>query len=397
MSTRAWAEVDLAAVAANVGELRRIVGGAEVWAVVKADGYGHGAGPVAAAALDAGAAGLAVAIVTEGVELREFGVDAPVLVLSEPRLDELGECVTWQLQPTCYTTSGIDALAASVARMGFSEVVAVHLKLDTGMHRVGADPAAAVDLAGRIDGADGLALASVWTHCAVADDPDDPFTATQLARFDEACAALTAAGVTPPRRHAANSAGALCHPAARLDLVRAGIAVYGIAPAPGITGDATLRPALSLRAGLSLVKVVSDGERLSYGLRHRVEGDRVIATVSVGYADGIPRRSAAVGAEVLVGARRRPIVGAVTMDQLLVDCGPATGRGDADGPVPAQGDEVVLIGAQGGARITAEDWATRLDTIAYEVVCGIGPRVPRHYLGLPDAHEDGHNAGEPVV
>jgi len=215
----------------------------------------------------------------------------------------------------------------------------------------------------------------------VADDPDDPFTATQLARFGDACAALADAGLAPPRRHAANSAGALCHPAARLDLVRAGIAVYGIAPAPGVTGAASLRPALSLRAGVSLVKVVADGERLSYGLRHRVDGDRVIATVPIGYADGIPRRSSDRGAEVLVGGRHRPVVGAVTMDQLLVDCGPAGGRGDTDGPVPVPGDEVVLIGEQGGARITAEDWATRLDTIAYEIVCGLGSRIPRHYVG----------------
>jgi len=380
VSTRAWAEVDLGAVAANVGELRRVVGGAEVWAVVKADGYGHGAGPVAGAALDAGAAGLAVAIVAEGVELREFGIDAPVLVLSEPHPDELGQCVAWQLQPTCYTTAGIAAAAAAVARLGVGTVLPVHLKLDTGMHRVGADPGDAEALARSVARADGLTLASVWTHCAVADDPDNPFTATQLTRFGDACDALAAANLTPPRRHAANSAGALCHPAARLDLVRAGIAVYGIAPAPGITGAASLRPALSLRAALSLVKVVPDGERLSYGLRHRVDGDRVIATVPVGYADGIPRRSAAVGSEVLIGGRRRPIVGAVTMDQLLVDCGPAAGRGDADGPAPGRGDEVVLIGDQGGGRITAEDWAAWLGTIAYEVVCGIGPRITRHYV-----------------
>lgn len=380
MSTRAWAEVDLGAVAANVGELRRIVGRAEVWAVVKADGYGHGAGPVAAAALDAGAAGLAVAIVAEGVELREFGIDAPVLVLSEPHPDELGECVAWQLQPTCYTIAGIAAAAGAVTRLGAGGALPVHLKLDTGMHRVGADPSDAVALAGSIVAADGLTLASVWTHCAVADDPDHPFTATQLARFGDACATLAAAGLAPPCRHAANSAGALCHPDARLDLVRAGIAIYGIAPAPGITGAASLRPALSLRATLSLVKVVPDGERLSYGLRHRVDGDRVIATVPVGYADGIPRRSAAVGAEVLVGGRRRPIVGTVTMDHLLVDCGPVAGRGDADGPVPVRGDDVVVIGDQDSGRITAEDWAGWLDTIAYEIVCGLGSRIPRHYV-----------------
>ena len=379
MSERAWAEVDLAAVAHNVGVLRRAVAPAEVLAVVKADGYGHGAGPVSAAALDAGATMLGVAITDEGVALRDAGIEARVLVLSEPRGDELVACVAFRLEPTLYTAAGIRSAAKAAADHG--KALPVHLKVDTGMHRVGARPEDAVELADAIAAEPALELASVFTHCAVADRPDDPYTAEQLARFHDVLRALADHGHRPPLRHAANSAGALLHPTSRLDLVRAGIAVYGIPPAPGLAevsaAVAELRPALALKAAVSLVKDLPAGSRLSYGLCHRFEVDTVVATVPIGYADGVARRSAAVGAEVLVGGRRRPIVGTVTMDQLMVDCGPVAG----DQPRPEVGDEVVLIGRQGDEEITAEEVAGRLDTIGYEVVCAIGPRVPRRYLG----------------
>lgn len=376
--TRAWAEVDLSAVAHNVGVLRRVVAPAEVLAVVKADGYGHGAGPVSAAALDAGASMLGVAITDEGVALRDAGIEARVLVLSEPRDEELVACVAFRLEPTLYTAAGI--AAAAKAATDHAKGLPVHLKVDTGMHRVGARPEDAVDLADAIAAEPSLELASVFTHCAVADEPDDPYTAEQLARFHDVLRALADHGHRPPLRHAANSAAALLHPTSRLDVVRAGIAVYGIPPAPGLAerepAIAELRPALSLKAAVSLVKVLAAGERLSYGLRHRFDVDTVVATVPIGYADGVARRSASVGAEVLLGGQRRPIVGTVTMDQLMVDCGPA----DGDQPRPAVGDEVVLIGRQGEEEITAEEVAGRLDTIGYEIVCGIGPRVPRRYL-----------------
>jgi alanine racemase len=377
---RTWVDVDLSAIGHNVGVLRRVAAPAGVVAVVKADGYGHGATPVAAAALDAGARAVAVAITAEGVALRDDGITARTLVLAEPRSEEMRECVAFDLEPAVYTTGGIEAAAKAAADRG--RRLAVHLKVDTGMHRVGAAPVDIPALADAVVREPALRLASVWTHCAIADEPDDPYTGEQLARYDAVVADLAGRGVGVGERHAANSAAAFCHPAARYDFVRAGIAVYGIAPGPVIAGDpgvAELRPALSWTASVSFVKTVAAGERISYGLRHRFERDAVVATVPVGYADGVPRRLGATGGDVLVGGRRRPIVGVVTMDQLMVDCGPATGRTDSDGTVPAVGDPAVLIGAQDRDAIRADDWATRLDTIGYEVVCGIGPRVPRRY------------------
>jgi alanine racemase len=367
----AWADIDLGAIAHNVAELRRITAPALLCVVVKADGYGHGAIEVSRAALAAGADALAVAMVSEGLELRDAGIDAPALVLSETPADALDALVANRLEPTVYSSTGIAALASAAQRMRPPVPVPCHLKIDTGMHRVGAAPAAAVALAAAIDAANDLTLASVWTHCAVADEPDNPFTAVQLCRFADVVAELTAAGFRPPLLHAANSATALAHPPGRLNMVRCGIAVYGIAPSAALARVADLRPALSVSARVSFVKTVAAGERLSYGLRYCCARDCVIATVPIGYADGVRRQLSAVGGEVLIGGRRRPIAGTVTMDQILVDCG-----NDSDVCV---GDEVVLIGAQGNERITAEDWAARLDTIGYEIVCGIGPRVQRRY------------------
>ena len=249
----------------------------------------------------------------------------------------------------------------------------MHLKIDTGMHRVGAAPDEAVTLAEAVEAAGSLELAAVCTHLAVADEPDDPFTGEQLRRFEAARRELADAGIAPPRAHAANSAATITFPAARYDLVRCGIAVYGLAPSAQVGGDIGLRPALSVHARVSHVKRVAAGEALSYGLRYRLIEDAVIATVPVGYADGVRRPLGARGGEVLVGGRRRPIAGTVTMDQILVDCGTDDGV--------AVGDEVVLLGAQGAGSIPAEEWADRLDTIGYEIVCGFGERLPRRYVG----------------
>jgi alanine racemase len=273
-----------------------------------------------------------------------------------------------------YTPAGVEAVARAAKHAlarGAPLPVHVHLKLDTGMHRVGAPPEDAVLLAGSIVAHPELRLDGVYTHFAVADEPADPFTGVQLARFTPALAALDKAGLKPATIHAANSAAAMTRPDARFDLVRIGIAMYGIPPGPDLDGEVELVPAMSLKASVSLVKEVAAGERISYGLRHTFDRPSIVATVPIGYADGVRRRLSAHGGEVLLGGRRRPIAGTVTMDQLTVDCG--------DDRSVRPGDEVVLIGEQGGERITAEDWAGRLDTIGYEVVCGIGPRVPRRY------------------
>jgi alanine racemase len=364
VSRWAVAEIDLGAIEHNVGVLRRAVGRCGVWAVVKADGYGHGAVRVAEAALAGGAEGLCVALVQEGVELREAGIDAPILVLSQQPPEELADLVRSGLIATVYSAE----YAADVASVAGRRYPA-HVKVDTGMQRVGVpsrSAAATFDLI-----AEFVEPVAVFTHLAAADDPAAASNEIQIAAFDQV---LTELG---PRRpsvvHAANSAAAFALPSARHSFVRAGIAVYGISPGAGVdhlVGE--LRPAMRLSARVSFVKEVTAGSHVSYGWRHRFDRDTRVATVPIGYADGVPRRLGTLedgaGADVLVDGRRCPIVGVVTMDQLVVDVG--------DLPV-AVGDEVVLLGEQGSERIRAEEWAARLGTIGYEIVCGIGARVPR--------------------
>jgi len=368
----AWAEVDLDAVRANTRALAEFAHPAALLAVVKADGYGHGAAPVARAALDAGATWLGVALVEEGIALRSAGIDAPILVLSEPPPAAAGAVVVHGLTPTVYTASGVEALAKAVADAGTGVPLSVHLKVDTGMHRVGCALEDAIDLVELIAGRPELELGAVCTHFAVADEPDHPYTGEQAERFDALLAELDATGRRPRIVHAANSAGLLAHDRARYDLVRVGIALYGVPPAPALAGRVTLRPVLSLRAQVSHVKQLPRGSRVSYGLRYELERDARVATVPIGYADGVPRNLGLAGGVVLVRGRRAPIAGTVTMDQLMVDAG--------DVPVEV-GDEVVLLGAQGEDEITAGEWAERLGTIAYEIVTGIGSRVPRRYTG----------------
>jgi alanine racemase len=370
----AWVEVDLDAVRDNAAALAALAAPASLLAVVKADGYGHGAAPVARAALDAGATWLGVALVEEGIALRNEGIDAPILVLSEPPRAAADAVVAHDLTPTVYTPTGVEALAKAVAASGdrAGAPLAVHLKIDTGMHRVGCAADDVSDLVDAISGSPELELGGVCTHLAVADEPDNPYTAAQLDRFDEILATLDAHGTRPGLVHAANSAGLLVHPRARYDLVRAGIALYGVPPAPDLASRVPLRPALSLRARVSHVKQLPAGSRLSYGLRYEIAEPSHIATVPIGYADGVPRNLGIAGGEVLVRGRRARIAGAVTMDQLMIDVG--------DAAVDV-GDEVVLLGTQGDDEIDAGEWAAHLGTIAYEIVTGIGTRVPRRYVG----------------
>jgi alanine racemase len=345
---------------------------AHLCAVVKADGYGHGTVPVARAALEAGATWLAVALAEEAVPLRGAGIDVPILLLAEPSPAEAALAVELGLEVAVYRRETVAQLAGAAAAA--ATTVPVHLKVDTGMHRVGCSPEEAPPLAHLVQDAPGLHLAAVWTHCARADEPDDGFTEVQLERFRRVLDDLEAAGVDVPLRHAANSAAVLAFPESHFDLCRVGIAVYGIDPGPLMAGVAPLRPAMSLRSTVAHVHRVAEGEGISYGHRYLMPADGWVAVVPLGYADGVPRRLADVGGEVLVGGRRRPIAGAVTMDQVCIDCGDDR---------PEVGAEVVLIGRQGDEAITAAEWADRLGTIAYEVVCGVGARVPRRYVDEP--------------
>lgn len=365
-----WAEVDLDVVRANVRTLKELVAPAALCAVVKADGYGHGAVAVSRAALDAGADCLAVALVEEGVLLREAGIDAPALVLSEPVPAAAEAVVAHRLTPVVYTATAIDALAKAVRTHGASEPLPVHLKVDTGMHRVGCDPADALELAAQVFDRAELVLAGVCTHFAVADEPGNDYTAGQQRAFDDVLAQLRERGLPTGVVHACNTAGAITRPQAHYDMVRFGIGIYGVAPSVALAGAVDLVPALSVKASVAHVHALPAGARLSYGLRYETSKPTTVATVPIGYADGVPRELADHGGEVLIGGHRCPMAGTVTMDQLMVDVG--------DQAV-AVGDEVVLIGRQGDEVITAQDWADLMDTIPYTIVCGVGPRVPRRY------------------
>ena len=354
-----WVEIDLAAIRFNVAALAKLIAPAKVCAVVKADGYGHGDVPVAGAALDAGASWLAVALVEEGVRLREAGIEGPILLLSEPAASDAIEIVRWNLTPTVYREVFVEALRLAGARRA-------QIKVDTGMHRVGAAPAALPALFESCRSA-GIEVEAVWTHFAVSEEamPEAAdFTATQIARFDDAVSKHEV-----PMTHLANTAGGILFPDARRDMVRVGIGIYGLHPGPTTRSAVTLKPAMRIVSQVGFVQRLAAGDRPSYGRRRTLAGDANVVTVPIGYADGLPRGLSDRG-EVLIGGRRHPLAGTVTMDQIVVDVG--------DMPVQA-GDDVVLIGRQGENEITADDWAGLLGTISYEVVCQIGPRLPRRY------------------
>ena len=357
-------EIDLDAIAHNVALIAAEVAPASLCAVVKADAYGHGDVPVAETALASGASRLAVAMVEEGVRLREAGIEAPILVLSEPDPGDAAELSAWGLTPSVYTTRFVYALAATGALHN------VHLKVDTGMHRVGADPGDVGGLADAIADSPNLTLEAVWTHFAVSEEDAD-YTAAQIGRLGATLEILAAAGHHPRLVHAANTAGAIGRTDARFDMVRAGLGIYGMRPAPATAPHLDLRPAMRVVSHITVLRRLGAGRRPSYGRRRPLPADAWVATVPIGYADGVSRRLSAIGGEVLIGGRRHPFAGTVTMDQVVVDVGDAT---------VDIGDEVVLLGAQGSERISAEEWAGALDTVNYEIVCRFGPRLPRRYL-----------------
>lgn len=359
------ASVDLDAIRANARALKPPA--SELMAVVKANGYGHGDVPVAHAALEAGATWLGVALIEEGLRLRDAGLDAPILVLSElPRGSER-DALAARVTPTVYTDAGLDGLADAAKALGRRP--AIHVKLDTGMHRVGLHPDGAADFVARAVSR-GLEIEGIWTHFAKAEEPEDPSAGEQLAWYRDVVERLEGAGVHSRYRHVANSAATIAMRDSHLDLVRVGVALYGLSPGPGVEGRVPLRPAMSLRSQVVLTKRVPAGKGVSYGLEYRLDRESTIATVPVGYADGYMRGLSKRG-RVLIRGRRYPIAGTISMDQLLVDLG--------DDAVEA-GDEVVLFGRQEGKEIRADEVASWLGTIGYEVVCAVSPRVPREYI-----------------
>lgn len=370
--SRSWVEIDTSAIRENAAAILDFVDGPALCAVVKADGYGHGAVPVANAALAGGARYLGVAQVDEGVRLREAGIDAPIWVLSEPEPRELETAATYDLQPVLYSEVGVK----TASLVSETRQLDVHLKVDTGMHRVGARPQDALVRAREIAAAPGLMLKSVFTHCAVADEPDNPFTNQQMDRFDDVLAELRSNGIHPPFVHAANSGGAIAFPRTRLDVVRCGISLYGLSPSPSLTGLLDVRPALRWVTSVGFVKRLRAGDEVGYGLRTKLERDTTVVTLPVGYADGYNRATWKVPGAVVVGGKRRNLVGVVSMDQIVVDVGD-------DMVLP--GDEAVLVGRQGDAEISAEDLASGLGTINYEITCGLSSRVERVHLNRLEA------------
>jgi len=361
------AVIDLSAIRRNIRTLKPPR--AELMAVVKANAYGHGSVQVARAALSAGARWLGVALVEEGIELRDAGVLARIFALTEFPLGSEKEALAAGITPSVYTEEGLYRLADAAGSLG--RPLGVHVKVDTGMHRVGVDVDRAVPFVSDLLES-GLQLEGLWTHFAKSEEVSDSFTAWQLERFTSLAEALRERGMGARYLHAANSAAVMSRSLAHLDLVRVGIAMYGLAPGPELVAAASaLRPVMTWKSVVSMTKRVRAGDAISYGLTYTLEHASTIATVPVGYADGYSRLLSGK-ADVLIRGRRHPVAGTITMDQLMVDCG--------DEAVEA-GDEVVLIGRQGHGQITADDLAAWMGTINYEVVCGVSARVPREYAG----------------
>jgi alanine racemase len=367
-----WARVDLDAIAANVRRLRAIAG-VPLMVVLKGDGYGHGAVRVARAAVGAGAAALAVATLGEGRTLRERGVTAPILVLGYLPPWQAEEALRLRLDCALFDDDGALALSAAARTSGLP--ARVHVKVDTGMARLGLRPAEAGPFLARLRALPGIEAAGIYTHFAAADAPDlatagsqdEAHPLRQLAAFCGLLRELEAAGLRPPVAHAANSAAALRLPSARLDMVRPGIACYGLAPGPAAPLPAGFHPALSFHSEIAQVKAHPAGAPISYGGAFVTQRPSQIATIPVGYADGL--RRSPPWREVLVRGRRAPIVGRIAMDYAMADVTAIPGV--------RRGDPVVLIGSQGDETISADEVAAWLDTISYEVVTGILPRVPR--------------------
>ena len=364
--SRAWLEIDVDAIACNTRALLDHSKASQLCGVIKANGYGHDSVLAAQGALQGGASFLAVAQVEEGVRLRQAGIKAPIWLLGEPSAEEFDAVAEFFLEPTLSSDAG--RIAARVAAKRSGRIMPVHVNADTGMHRSGQASNAALSFLQVLTDCPELHVASLWTHLAVGDEPDNPYTTIQLDRFDALLDHVKAAGLRPPIIHAANSGGTVGEPRSHYDVVRPGLSIYGIEPSPTMSGLIDLKPALRLVTRVSSVRRLNAGDRVGYGQLGVVNKPSTAATIPIGYADGIRRESWQREIEVLIGGQRRPLLGRVSMDQIVIDCG--------DQPVE-QGDEVVLIGAQGANTITVEEVAAKLGTITNEVVCDLGIRLDR--------------------
>jgi alanine racemase len=371
--TRAWAEISLDNIAHNVKEIRRLVGKrTEIMGVVKADAYGHGVLETVSTMIENGVSRLAVSMLDEAIQLRKIGIDIPILVLSHTSPKRVDELIKYHITQTVYSHELAKAMSDEAVRQNTK--VCVHIKIDTGMTRVGFQPGySAVKDVVEIQNLPGIIVEGIFTHFATADERDKSYTLHQMELYETIVSELNRIGIIIPIRHVSNSASILQYPEYTMDLVRAGIILYGIYPSHDVDWPAIdLKPAMTLKANISLVKWVEENIPISYGRKFVTARKSRIATIPIGYADGYSRLLTGKS-HVLVNGQYAPVVGSICMDQCMVDVTDVTGE-------ISVGDEVVLIGRQGENEIRADEIANLIGTIPYEIVCVIGKRIPRVYF-----------------
>jgi alanine racemase len=372
---RAWVEVDLAALAHNVRQIRRLLAATtDLMAVVKADAYGHGAVMVAQTALLHGATWLGVATIPEGIELREAGITAPILILGATyTAAQVRTVARWHLHPTLCTPKQALVFAETIAALRHPTQLPVHLKLDTGMSRLGTPWPAAGEFIQLVQRLPNLAIASIYSHLATADDRDPTMMRQQQHRFEQVGQVARQICGGPPRLHLANSAATLTATDLHYDMVRTGLVMYGLYPAEHLRDRIDLKPVLQVKARVTQVKLLAPGTGVSYGHTFVADRPTQMAVVSIGYADGVPRQLSNQ-MTVLVRGQRVPQIGTITMDQIMLDVNAI--------PDLQAGEVVTLLGQDGQEQITADAWATTLGTITWEILCGFKHRLPRVAVGL---------------
>ena len=371
--TRTWAEINLDNIAHNVKEIQRVAGKrTEIMAVVKADAYGHGVLETVNTLVESGCSRLAVSMLDEAIQLRQIGINIPILVLSHTNPLRVDELIKYNITQTIYSHDIAKLLSDEAVRQGTK--ASVHIKIDTGMSRVGFPPGySAVKAVSEIQKLPGIIVEGIFTHFAAADEKDKNFTFHQAELFDSIISELNRIGILIPIRHVANSAAIIQYPEYAMEMVRPGIILYGIYPSKQVDRSVLeLKPAMTLKTTIAMVKWVEENTSISYGRKFFTNRKSKIATIPVGYADGYSRLLTGKG-RVLVKGQFAPVVGSICMDQCMVDVT------NIEGDIKT-GDEVVLLGKQGACEITAEELADNIGTIPYEIVCIIGKRVPRVYF-----------------
>ncbi len=370
LSQRAWIEIDLAALSYNVQQIVKLLSSrTQLMAVVKADAYGHGAVTVAQTVLHSGASWLGVATVPEGIELREAGIKAPILILGATHtLEQIHAIVQWKLQPTLISPKQALLFSDTLKAIDYHSHLHVHVKFDTGMSRLGPSWREAAEFVQLVQGLPNLRIASIYSHLATAENSDQTVMRQQQQRFETAIAQISAMKIEPPLLHLANSAATLTDDALHYDMVRVGLAVYGLYPDVHLCSRIDLKPVLQVKARVTQVKSIAKGSGVSYGHQFVAERELHLAVVGIGYADGVPRHLSQK-IQVLIRGQRIPQIGAITMDQMMLDVSTI--------PDLQEGEVVTLIGQDEGEKISAEDWANQLNTISWEILCGFKHRLPR--------------------